>query len=269
MSVSDELIGLLRECARALYDEPSLVEGSGVESITVVGSLARRDFVLGGSDVDLMFVHGHGDRPASEIGSIPGVRRLVRHFGDALLSRYADTGRQKPFMVDLHFVDRELLHRQPEWADPTGFRPEYVCRNHFLWLYAFDFAASRYCLYGEDPALSVQVYPPASYAAWVAADLRGKLLALECSIADEAVVGGYKLIAGATLKLVALCHGAPSLRKAEVYEDFQRLVPYFEGKSFAEILWAEYLHGPEHAPADRTQWIRDCRIFCEAALATI
>lgn len=269
MNVSDELIGLLRERAASLGDEPSLTEESGVESVLVVGSLARRDFILGGSDVDLMLVHGHGDRPASTIAAIPGVRVLVRHFGDALLSKYGETGRQKPFMVDLHFVDRGLLLQQREWADPAAFRAEYASRDHFLWLYAFDFAAHRDCLYGDDPGPSVRVHPPASYATWVVEDLRSKLLLLESMRAGESLIAGHKLIAGETLKLVALCHGASSLMKVEVYEEFQRLVPCFEGKGFAEQLWAEYVHGPGYAPADRTQWVRDCRAFCEAALATI
>jgi predicted nucleotidyltransferase len=272
MGMADRIIEVLRAAAGELAADPAPATEAGVVSVAVIGSVARGDFVEGGSDLDLLMVHTHGERPAREIAAIPALRRVLRRFGGPVLDRYGGTGSQKPFMVDLGFVDYEVLRQQPDWADPTRFREEHTERNTYLWLYAFDLAAHRIRLFGEDPMHHVVAYPPSSYAPWELARCRAGLdrarrqMGERDGLADEAV-SEWKKLAGAVLRLAALTHGGRSLRKAEVYRDFQQAVPLFEGKGFAEVLWVEYLRGDP--PEDRSQWLAQCDRFCAGALDVI
>jgi hypothetical protein len=196
---------------------------------------------------------------------------VVRHFGEPLLSLGAGTGRQKPFLVDCHFVDAEMLAQQPQWADPATFAPEHTSRDYYLWLYAFDLAANGARLWGENPAERVRVYSPADYVPQAAADLRRRLAALKSVDAGPdptaEVTDRWKLVAGETLRLLALAHGCRSLRKQEVYRDFHALVPYFQGKDFSASLWAEYLYGSVFQ--DREDWLARCDRFCTKGLALL
>jgi len=272
MSLPDHLIEVLCEAGRSLEERSNLIGQDGVRSVTVVGSLARGDFVERGSDVDVMFVHTLGVRPADELCAIPSLRNVVHHFGSPALRLGAATGRQKPFMVDCHFVDCEILEQQPQWADPACFRQEHTERDWNLWVYAFDFVANRIRLWGEDPVHFVHVYPPESYILWALGRLQGTLSELQGGGAREAalspeIVGRWKVLAGTLLHLAAIYHGSPTLGKTEAYREFQELVPDFNGKNFAEVLWTEYLHGTE--PADRGEWLTRCEEFCQGTATMI
>lgn len=268
----DQLTEALQAAACGLNERPDLTCETGVVSVVVVGSLARKDFVEGGSDLDLMFVHTLGDKPNEEIASNAGLQNLIHYFGDPVFDICACTGRQKPFMIDCHFVDYGLLSEQHHWANPANFLQEYTKRDTYLWLYAFDFVQNRICLWGEDPTSLIKVYSPDVYITWAAEDKRIKLSAIKNDsaleqAAEEPLLGRWKLLAGETLRLLAIRYGSRSLRKAEVYADFQELAPYFKGKEFAEELWAEYLYGK--SCEDRKEWLVRCDEFCQAALSRI
>jgi hypothetical protein len=184
------------------------------------------------------------------------------------------TGCQKPFMVDLHFVDSEVLRQQPRWAEPNLFTQEETRHDRYLWVYAFALADDRICLWGDDPASFIHVYEPLSYVPWVANDLSDALRALSDSSLSVAnptpeIVGQWKNLAGEVLRLLALIEGTRSLRKEDVYRYFQELVPPFDSKDFAEGLWAEYLHGPRFAPLDRCAWLGECEQFCRSGMAMV
>ena len=242
-------------------------------SITVVGSVARRDFVEGGSDLDIMYVHTHHGMSSGEIGSLSPVRALLDELFNPVIRLYRPTGRQKPWMVDLHFVDYELLREQPQWADPANFRQEYVERNTYLWLYAFDLQANSICLSGADPRRFIKVHPPDHYALWAARKHAATLTLLRNDAGSgpptDDAVQRWKILAGGVLQLAALAYGSRSLRKREVYNDFQTRVPNFRNKTFARVLWHEYLHGGQISLAQRTEWAEQCMGFCRCALELI
>jgi predicted nucleotidyltransferase len=272
--MAPKLIEALRAEASALAMAPEAGAEAGMAGVVVVGSLARGDLVEGGSDVDLMFIHRHGELSASEVAARPHVREMVKRFGDPVLSLCKDTGRQKPFMVDLHFVDREVLRQQPDWAHPGRFRLPYTARNAYLWLYAFDLAAHRICLWGEDPLDHVEAHPPRAYAAWAAVESQTKLAEVRqhtrlAPEVTEDLVGRWKVLAGGVLRLAALTWGGRSLRKAEVLDDFRRLTPPFADKGFANVLWEEYLFGRRDLGEDRRVWLARCEAFCSTVLELV
>jgi len=274
MEIASEIIALLSQQTHELTDNTTLLTTAGVISITVVGSLARCDFITGGSDIDLLIVHDHGDISNGEVAAIPAMKFVIRSIGDPVLQAFAHTGKQKPCMCDLHFIDGGLLRDQPKWADPAAMRTSTVHRSHYFWLYAFDLAQHRICLLGPDPVANMHIYPPIAYAAIAVDNYQMQLHALTSqTIAgdplSEAMVGRWKQLAGAILKLAAIVFGGASLKKRPVLDDFLQRVPIYEGKDFATILWTEYVHGELSLPPDRIVWHQRCQAFCFATLAML
>jgi predicted nucleotidyltransferase len=269
MSLAARLVELLREQAGSLTVRPALAEQAQVVSVALIGSLARDDFRAGGSDVDLMLVHTHGEKPAGQVAAVPAVRRLVQHFGEPLLKIGAGTGAQKPFMVDCHFVDSLVLATQPRWAEPSQFTLALAQRNTHLWLYAFDLVQHAVPLFGPSPALGLDVHPPAQYTGVLRQQLHRDLEAL-CEQPAEVrpeTIESWKLLAGRMMVALALGHGGGSLNKSEVHRSFNILAPRFPGKDFAASLWAEYLYGSVFQ--DRAEWLQRCRRFCEGGLGVL
>lgn len=269
MSLATRLIELLREQSAFLHEHPASAEQAQVVSVALVGSLARDDFRQGGSDVDLMVVHTIGDKPAAEVGAMQPLRRLVQHCGEPLLHLGAGTGVQKPFVVDCHFVDSLILATQPRWAEPSQFTLALARRETYLWLYAFDLVQYAMPLFGPSPALGVRVHEPVSYVGVVRRQLHDDLqgLAAEPQEPRPEFVERWKLLAGRVMTALALTRGGRSLKKNDVYRDFNLLAPGFPGKAFAASLWAEYLYGSVFQ--DRVEWLRRCRRFCEGALEVL
>ncbi|MEI6502213.1 MAG: hypothetical protein WCP21_14450, partial [Armatimonadota bacterium] len=270
----------------------------------LVGSLSRDDFIEGGSDVDLLFVHEHGELPSRELGAHPALREAVRLFGEPLLAIGRHTGRQKPFVVDTHFADAHTVETQPRWADPAGFLREHMSHDRSLWLHAFDLVENGRVLWGESPVPALRVYEPAGYLPCLARELREELARLQsysphpvrsqaaqqvCAFtgglqldgvgmlrvgalrggADlpEAIINDWKRLTGQLLTALALQHGAPSLRKRDIFRHFNLRVPYFPGKDFAGHIWSEYLYGIVYD--ERDEWVRRCGRLCENGLKVL
>lgn len=269
MSLATRLIELLQEQSSSLRENPAPAEQAQVASVALIGSLARGDFRTGGSDVDLMFVHGLGERPAAEVAAAPSMRRPVGFLGEPLLQAGGGTGAQKPFLIDCHFVEGLVLATQPRWAEPSQFTLQWAERETYLWLYAFDLVRHIMPLSGPSPAIGVRAYDPAAYTETVLRQLRQRLAALRDDPPANQVeaVNAWKLFAGRLLTALALSRGGRSLKKNEIYRDFNTLVPHFPGKDFAASLWAEYLYGSVFQ--DREDWLQRCRKFCEEGLATL
>lgn len=271
MALARRLLDLLRQAGLALATEEHARRHCQLAAVALVGSLARDDFRPGGSDVDLMFVHGLGEGPSSDLGARPEMRTLARHFGEPLLRVAGLSGQQKPFMVDCHFVDREVLRTQPVWAAPASFTPALLPRDRFLWLYAFDFLAHATPLWGADPREFVQAFDPAEYLPVAAPDLRWRVAAAtadpERTAPSTALVSRWKSLTGELMTLLAIRHGCRSLCKADVHRVFNTGVPYFPGKDFAASLWAECLYGTVFQ--ERADWVARCERFCHNGLAAL
>jgi hypothetical protein len=267
MALPERLVQLLHQAGADLAPDDVRVQATSLASITLVGSLSRDDFRVGGSDVDLLVVHGLGELPSAELGRRPELRGLVRHFGEPLMRAAGHSGLQKPFMIDCHFVDREVLAAQPQWATPETFTADLVTRDRFLWVYAFDLVAHGRVLWGESPVPLVQPREPEAYLALAAADWVRRLAEIARRPVpqppSEELVNGWKAIAGEMMTLLALRHGCHSLRKQDVHRVFNTGVPYFPGKDFAASLWAEYLYGTVFQ--DRQEWVARCHRFCHNA----
>lgn len=271
MGLTSRLLASLAEGALTLPQHPELLAAAALHSVTLVGSLARADFIEGGSDVDLLLVHGLADGPPEEVGRRPQIRALVHHFGEPLLHLGAGTGRLRPFAVDCHFASTRVLHSQPQWADPASFLREHLSRDRYLWLYAFDLEAHGKVLWGETPAASMRLYPPQQYLHHLVRDLREELARLQShrvpADLSAAVLAGWKRFAGQLPTLLALCFGPPSLQKRDLYRTFNLSVPYFPGKDFAARLFSEYLYGITYQQDE--EWVGRCSQFCANALALL
>lgn len=265
MGLATRLIESLHAGAASL--DASLAGRVGLRSIALVGSLSRDDFNLGGSDVDLLFVHALGEQ-GSEVACDPSLRAIIQHFGEPLLRLGRGTGLQKPFLVDSHFADTQTVCRQPHWADPAGFLREYLCRDRFLWIYAFDFVEYSLPLWGEDLRPCLHVYDPRDYLSLLERPLRQELVRLQSPqpVADPPaqLINDWKHLSGQLMTLLALKHGPADLRKQALHRSFNLRVPYFDGKDFVASLWAEYLYGSVFQ--DRADWQRRCSRFCTGAL---
>ncbi|MEN6643516.1 MAG: nucleotidyltransferase domain-containing protein [Armatimonadia bacterium] len=268
MGLSTRLIENLHASAASL--DTSLAERAGLHSVALVGSLSRDDFNEGGSDVDLLFVHGLGEK-GSEVASLPEFRAVIQHFGEPLLRLGMSTGRQKPFLVDCHFADRQTVCRQPDWADPAGFLREYLSRDRYLWIYAFDFVENSLPLWGPDLRPAVRVYDPVSYLPMLTRSLREDLARLQSlqpvPEPPAKLINDWKHLSGQLSTLLSLKHGCRSLMKQALHRCFNLSVPYFDGKDFAASLWAEYLYGSVFQ--DRADWVRRCSRFCAGALKAL
>jgi predicted nucleotidyltransferase len=268
LALPERLLSLLHQAGQDLEAEGAAVASARLSSVVLVGSLARGDFRVGGSDVDLMLVHQLGELPAAEVGRRADVRAIVRHFGGPLLRVAGGTGVQKPFVMDCHFVDLEVLRSQPQWASREHFAPAHAHRDRFLWIYAFDFVAHARLLWGDNPAPAVQAYDPLPYLPHAAAALRAEVAALSAlepgSSPEPEPVSRWKRAAGELMTLLALSHGCRSLGKRDLHRSFNADVPYFQGKDFAASLWAEFLYGSVFQ--DRAEWVGRCRRFCQGGL---
>ena len=271
MSLTTRLLDSLKQSAQTLDERPALAAAVGLQSVTLVGSLARDDFIVGGSDVDLLLVHGLGEHPSSEIGRRPEIRAILQLFGEPLLRLAGGTGRQKPFLIDCHFADAQTVAAQPQWADPAGFLREHMARDRFLWIYAFDLVAHSCTLWGEPPACAVSVFPVAGYLPYLVRQLREDLALLESYAIrpdpPERQVNQWKSLQGQLITLVALKHGCESLLKHDLYRTFNLHVAYFPGKDWAAAFWAEYLRGSVFHQRD--EWLRRSTKFCENALGLL
>lgn len=265
MGLASRLIEKLQTSAATL--DASLAERVSLHSVTLIGSLSRDDFNEGGSDVDLLFVHGLGER-GSEVASLPDFRAVIQHFGEPLKRLGRTTGRPKPLVVDCHFGDRQTVSRQPDWADPAGFLREYLSRDRYLWLYAFDFVENSLPLWGPDLRPALRVWEPSAYLPVLARSLREELARLQAmppgSEPPAGLVNDYQRLSGELSTLLSLKYGCRSLMKQAQHRSFNLLVPYFDGKDFAASLWAEYLYGSIFQ--DRADWVCRCSRFCAGAL---
>lgn len=304
MALSDRLLLSLTESACALDEQPGVAAAARVRSVVLVGSLSRDDFVEGGSDVDLLLIHEHGELPSRELAAHPALGEIVRLFAEPLLAIGRHTGRQPPLLVDCHFVDAHTVETQPRWADPACFCREHLSHDRNLWLYAFDFAEHARTLWGDSPVPLLRVYEPAAYLPLLAQELRDELARLQaysprpgrsraesqvCAFtgglqldgvgmlrvgargggADlpEAIINDWKRLTGRLLTALALQHGSPSLRKRDIFRHFNLRVPYFPGKDFAGHLWSEYLYGIVYD--ERDEWVRRCARLCENGLKVL
>lgn len=268
MSLTTRLLAALTDSAAALSERPDLAAAVGLHSLTLVGSLARDDFNEGGSDVDLLLVHGLDERPSSEIGRLPEVRAVLHLVGEPLLGLMRGAGRHRPFVIDCHFAAASLLARQPHWADPGCFLREHLARERYLWLYAFDLVEHGRTLWGDRPAETVRAYRPTAYLPLLVRQLREDLaLAQSYPVTSDPsadLLHRWRELTGQILTLLALRFGGTSLRKREVYLAFNLRVPHFPGKDFAAALWAEYLYGTVFHRRD--EWLRRGTRFCENGL---
>lgn len=305
MPLTDRLLEALSGSALALSEQPQLAAEAGLRSVTLVGSLSRNDFIEGGSDVDLLFVHDLGEQPSGELCKHPRLREVVQLFGEPLLRIGRNTGRQKPFLVDCHFADARVVDTQPCWADPAGFVHESMAHERTLWLYAFDLVENGQTLWGRPLASEVRVYEPQCYMPLLAQELREELVRLQsyqpapsmkapgqpkiCAITGglqldglgmprighsaagaaipEAHISDWKRLTGQVLTALALQHGSPSLRKRDTFRYFNLRVPYFPGKDFAGHIWSEYLYGIVYD--ERDEWVRRCDRLCENGLKVL
>lgn len=304
MALSDRLLTSLTDSARVLGERPELAAAAQVRSVVLVGSLSRDDFIEGGSDVDLLIIHEQGDRPSEELGRHPGLREIVRLFGEPLLAMGRNSGRQRPFMVDCHFADAHTVATQPQWADPAGFLREHMSHDRNLWLYAFDLLENGKGLWGEALVPTLRVFEFAGYLPLLARELREELVRLQsyspqkprsqaaqqvCAFtgglqldgvgmlrvgalqggADipDAIITDWKRLTGQVLTALALQHGSPSLLKRDTFRYFNLRVPYFPGKDFAGHIWSEYLYGIVYD--ERDEWVRRCARLCENGLKVL
>jgi len=304
MALSDRLLTSLTDSARALAERPEMAAAARVRSVVLVGSLCRDDFIEGGSDVDLLFIHDQGELSSDELGRHPALREVVRLFGEPLLAMARNSGRQRPFMVDCHFADAHTVETQPQWADPAGFLREHMSHDRNLWLYAFDLVENGKVLWGEPLTQTVQAFEPGGYMPLLARELREELVRLEsyspqrvrsqaaqqvCAFtgglqldgvgmlrvgalrggADipDTIIAGWKRLTGQLLTALALQYGSPSLRKRDTFRYFNLRVPYFPGKDFAGHIWSEYLYGIVYD--ERDEWVRRCGRLCENGLKVL
>jgi hypothetical protein len=271
MALTDRLLISLNQSAAALCEQTQLVEAAGLRSVTLIGSLSRADFIEGGSDVDLLFVHSLGEQPAAELCAHPTLRAVVHHLGAPLLAIGRNTGRQKPFLIDCHFADVRTVADQPRWADPSGFLREYQRRERYLWIYAFDLLEHGWTLWGEPPAAAVTPYDPAAYVPLLVPCLREELARLQSfrvgAAVSPALISDWKRLVGQVLTLLALQYGSRSLRKQDTFRFFNLRVPYFPGKDFAGHIWSEYLYGIVYD--ERDEWVRRCSRLCENGLKVL
>lgn len=269
MGLATRLLSALREQAAALQSSPDLAAQAQVVSVALIGSLSRNDFRDGGSDVDLMIVHTHGDLPAAEVAAVPALRRLVHEFGAPLLQLGGGTGVQKPFVVDCHFVDATVLATQPQWSDPIRMVADLRERDAYLWLYAFDLEQFALPLLGPHPAHGLTIQDPPAYTSTLRDHLRADWQALDAAThgADADTINHWKHLSGRLMTAFALSRGVRSLMKASVHRGFNLLAPHFAGKDFAASLWAEYLYGTVFQ--DRDDWLRRCRRFCANGLEVL
>lgn len=296
MALADRLLEALTNSARKLAEQPQLVAQADLCSVTLIGSLSRGDFIEAGSDVDLLLVQRRDSEEATECGRHPPLREVVQLFGEPILRLARTTGRQKPLVLDCHFVNTETARTQPQWADPTCFSAAELGRDPYLWLYAFDLRAHAQTLWGEAPTPNIVAYDPRAYLPVFARQLQEQFERLSACAAQavvqrqlctftggvlldglgmprvgssgvrvpDSVIADWKRLTGQLLTTLALQYGPPSLLKRDVFRHFNLRVPYFPGKDFAGHLWSEYLYGIVYD--ERDEWVRRCARLCENGL---
>lgn len=268
MGLETRLLAALEQAGRQVDLSPELIS-AGAVSVTLAGSLARGDFRLGGSDVDLLVVHDHPGLTPAEAAREAALRRLVRHFSEPLQRLAATTQAGLTLVMDCHLVGAGALADQPRWADPATARPDLTGHDRLLWLYAFDLQAHHRTLWGPDPTVGLRIVSPQAYLPAAVAEARRRLEELSNLPAglSEEQVPPWKALAGEIMALLALQAGCPTLRKRDLHRYFNACAPYFKGKDFAASLWAEYLYGTVFQA--RADWLARCRQFCTSALTVL
>lgn len=268
MGLETRLLTALEQAGRQVDTVPELVS-AGAVSVTLAGSLARGDFRLGGSDVDLLVVHDRPELPPAEAIRDAALRRLVRHFSEPLQRLAATTQPGLTLVIDCHIVSAGAVADQPRWADPATALPDLAGHDRLLWLYAFDLQAHHRTLWGPDPTIGLRIVTPQAYLPVAVAEARRRLAELGNLPTDqpEEQVPHWKALAGEIMALLALQAGCGSLRKRDLHRYFNAGAPYFKGKDFAASLWAEYLYGTVFQA--RADWLARCRQFCTSALTVL
>lgn len=268
MGLETRLLAALEQAARQVDAVPELIS-AGAVSVTLAGSLARGDFRLGGSDVDLLVVHDRPELTPAEAVRDAALRRLVRHFSEPLQRLTTTTQPGLTLVIDTHLITAGAVADQPRWADPDAAPPDLAGHDRLLWLYAFDLQAHHRTLWGPDPTVGLRIGTPQAYLPAAVAEARRRLEELSSLPAGrlEEMVPPWKALAGEIMTLLALQAGCGSLRKRDLHRYFNACAPYFKGKDFAASLWAEYLYGTVFQA--REDWLARCRQFCTNALAML
>jgi predicted nucleotidyltransferase len=219
----------------------ALASTNGLASVVVHGSAVRGDFWRGQSDVDVMIV-GQGSTIPASIDA-PNLRWLASLFGAEIEAQYCST------------IDLDAQRAAPIQARWVQFG-----------LHGFDTVANHWTVFGRDLLLDFPVPVGDGLRTVACTRLRSLCWVESRRYPSEIWKWACEALKAAQIYFAVSNNRPPTRDKRLVRDNFFDLVPGFEGRDFATVIWDHYCHG--RRPTDAL-YQANCVAFIERLCAIV